>query len=210
MHCIRAKQLVFVAALSLWTATVSYGVASLLVYDTRPGLAATAPAFHSQGEGQESFVGGKPFMQVFLHPHCPCSLATVQQLETLLANGPEIECRVYVVIPPEAGPGWENTSLLQRVQSIPGVRVKFDFGGVEAKRFGVATSGQVLLYERDRSLTFSGGITVSRGHSGESLGARAILALLAGRSTVAAVAPVYGCPLLNAGSLCQGVSPCKE
>ena len=209
MQSIRDKHLVLVVALSLWAITVSYGVASLWAYDTKPGVAASAPRVYSKEKGPVA-MGDRMLMLVFLHPHCPCSNATLEQLEILLRSRKiELECRVYVVVPPEAVAGWEKGPLLERVHSIPGVLVKYDFGGIETQRFAASTSGQVLLYERNRSLVFSGGITASRGHPGESLGARAILALLENRSTPITVAPVYGCPLLNLGSLCGGVSPCK-
>jgi hypothetical protein len=84
-------------------------------------------------------------------------------------------------------------------RAIPGVPSVDDEGGVEAKRFGVATSGHVLLFDRAGRLLFSGGITPARGHEGDSLGRDALIERLAGTRTISgpATSPVFGCPLAN-------------
>jgi hypothetical protein len=75
-----------------------------------------------------------------------------------------------------------------------------DHDGVEARRFGAATSGQVILYDARGTLLFSGGITPARGHSGDSTGRDAILALLIDGSSEASETPVFGCSLFDPGS----------
>jgi len=210
MQGIRTTHILSVFALSVWVALVSYGVASLLIYDSKPGQVASAPS-----SIPDDLVGtGSPdrqWMLVFLHPHCPCSRATLDQLEAILvSNKQEFECRVLIVVPPEAKPGWENGPLLERVASISGISIERDFGGTTAIRFAAATSGQVLFYGSDRSLAFSGGITASRGHSGECVGARAILHLLENKLSPTTMAPVYGCPLFNLETSCEGASQCRQ
>lgn len=210
MQGVRTTHILSVVALSVWAAMVSYGVASLLIYDSKPGQAASAP-LSIPDDLEEKEGRDKPLMLVFLHPHCPCSRATLDQLEAILvSNKQEFECRVLIVVPSEADPGWENGPLLERVASISGISVERDFGGAAAKRFAAATSGQVLFYGSNRSLGFSGGITASRGHSGESLGARALLHLLENRLAPSTIAPVYGCPLFNLETSCGGASSCKQ
>ena len=216
MQCIRTTHMLSIVALSVWAAMVSYGVASLLIYDSKPGQAASAPSsFPDDFEEKEG--RDRPLMVVFLHPHCPCSRATLDQLEAILvSNKQEFECRVLFVVPSEAeaDPGWENGPLLERVASISGISIERDFGGTAAKRFAAATSGQVLFYGSDRSLAFSGGITAARGHLGENVGARAILNLLENKRSPSTTAPVYGCPLFNLETInvetsCGGASPCR-
>ena len=51
-----------------------------------------------------------------------------------------------------------------------GWRCVLDPGGAEARRFGVATSGHVLLYDTRGDLIFSGGITPGRGEQGDNAG----------------------------------------
>jgi hypothetical protein len=78
---------------------------------------------------------------------------------------------------------------------MPGVRVFVDRDGAEAKRFGVATSGQVLFYDAQRRLRFTGGITAGRGHAGDNAGADAIVSLVDHGTTVEPETPVFGCAL---------------
>ena len=55
-----------------------------------------------------------------------------------------------------------------------------------------------LVYDVDGRLRFAGGITGSRGHEGDNLGLREVLAIIQGRSTSnTLVNSVYGCPLAD-------------
>ena len=154
---------------------------------------------------------GKPTILVFLHPHCPCSQATLDQLKNFLpTKKQEVEFRLIVVVPPEAESGWENGPLMRNINRFPGQSFEIDRGGKEANRFAAATSGQVMYYRVDRTLAFSGGITPSRGHTGESQGLQAILNLLGHENTPYMQTPVFGCPLFNKSSFCEGKSLCKS
>ena len=77
------------------------------------------------------------------------------------------------------------------------VAVRVDPEGVEARRFGSQTSGQIMLYDADGQLLFSGGITAARGHSGDNAGRNAILSLLTSGSSEQRGTPVFGCPLFS-------------
>ena len=79
--------------------------------------------------------------------------------------------------------------------AIPNVTVVRDDDGLEARRFGAATSGQSLLYDVNGRLLFSGGITGSRGHSGDNAGRTAMLALLQHAPPGRDSAFVFGCSL---------------
>ena len=96
---------------------------------------------------------------------------------------------------------WVHTDLWSSAAAIPGVSVLADDEGAEARRFGAATSGQALLYSADGQLLFAGGITESRGHSGDNAGRSAIESLVLGSQTIPttrpALTPVYGCPLFG-------------
>ena len=72
-----------------------------------------------------------------------------------------------------------------------------DVDGLEAARFGVQASGQTLLYGANGNLQFSGGITASRGHSGDNLGRSAIVALVTTGESTTNHTSVYGCSLHN-------------
>jgi hypothetical protein len=100
--------------------------------------------------------------------------------------------------------GWEKTDLWQSAASIPGVNIFVDDGGTEARRFNAVTSGQIVLYDAGGRLLFSGGITGSRGHSGDNAGRSAIISLLNTGEAEAAETFVFGCPLFNTHTECQG------
>jgi hypothetical protein len=102
---------------------------------------------------------------------------------------------------------WEQSHLWHEASRIPGVAVVSDAGGVEAARFGAATSGQTLLYDLKGDLLFSGGITSARAHEGDNDGLSAIQSLVVSAGADRSSTPVFGCPLQDRGSKCQaGVS----
>ncbi len=131
---------------------------------------------------------------LFAHPRCACTHATVTELAHLMAREHErVEARVAVVRPAEVPADWDDTELVARAAAIPGASVSRDEGGVEAARFGVKASGHVVVYDRGGRRLFSGGITSSRGHEGESFGSLRIHSLLTTGTADRADAPVFGC-----------------
>jgi hypothetical protein len=106
-----------------------------------------------------------------------------------------VAAHVLVYRPREFAQGWEHTEVWAAAERIPGVRVQLDVDGAEASRFGAATSGQVLFYDRSGRLRFSGGITNTRGHPGESPGGRRIAQLVDGQDAEGTPTPVFGCAL---------------
>jgi len=111
--------------------------------------------------------------------------------------GDRLTADVLFVTPPGASGGWEATDLWRGAAAIPGVTVVDDLDGVEARRFGALTSGQVLLYDAGGQLRFSGGITPARGHAGDNAGRSAIVALVESASSAPVETPVFGCSLLD-------------
>jgi hypothetical protein len=107
----------------------------------------------------------------------------------------KVTAHVLFIRPQGTGSDWEQSDLWSLARAIPGVEAIADPDGVEAARFGGATSGEVLLYTPDGHLTFAGGITSARGHEGDSPGAERIFDLVTTGHAELAVAPVFGCPL---------------
>jgi len=132
------------------------------------------------------------------HPRCTCTRASLAELAELLARAKE-RPRTYVVFVKPGGTGvdWEHTDLWRTAAALPGVTVLRDDAGVEARRFGAATSGQVLLYAPDGRLLFSGGATGARAHPGDNLGRASIVALLNHDAALERTTPVFGCPLFG-------------
>ncbi len=135
---------------------------------------------------------------MFLHPHCPCSRASLEELSRLLARSGDLAETCVVFVRPGRSPsGWEQTDLWSAVVAMPKVRVSVDVDGVEARHFGVATSGSTLLYDSSGNLLFRGGITGARGHAGDNAG---MIAVLAGIQTGHAdpdQTSVFGCSLFD-------------
>jgi len=107
--------------------------------------------------------------------------------------------KVYVLVfkPRDFPSGWERTDTWDSAARIPGVVVRTDEDGEEAARFGALTSGQVVLYDPEGRLQFSGGLTSARGHLGEGPGVERIVALASGRTADAATSRVFGCSLVS-------------
>ena len=81
--------------------------------------------------------------------------------------------------------------------------------GTLPRKLGAETSGHVVLYDEAGNLRFSGGITRSRGHVGESDGARALSALLNGSPATSGNFPVFGCRLFTPEAGAQRTNTCQ-
>ena len=78
-----------------------------------------------------------------------------------------------------------------------------DGDGQEARLFHAVTSGQTVLYDSQGRLLFSGGITASRGHSGDNAGRSAIVSLVNAEVPDRTETLVFGCPLFSPKSECR-------
>jgi hypothetical protein len=108
-----------------------------------------------------------------------------------------VDTRVLFFNPSGFSANWERTDLWLSAEAIPGVSVAGDEEGSEAIKFHATTSGYSLLYGQNGRLLFSGGITGSRGHSGDNAGRSAIEPLVTGGVADRKQAFVFGCPLLG-------------
>lgn len=188
-------KLLWIAALAAWVLAVGAGLATLWSYQNAPGPVAEAPGVWPESSRIPRPVD-RPVLMVALHPQCPCSRATVSELARLLAHtSARPEVHLLFVAPPDIADAWVRSSLWSAASALPGAHVARD-DGTEARRFGARVSGQVLVYDREGRLRFSGGMTASRGHEGDNAGRSAIDALLAGRPHPASTF-VFGCLLFD-------------
>ena len=167
----------------------------MMRYENAPGSAAKAPkAWPSDSQIARAL--DQPTLVILAHPHCPCTRASIGELAKLIADCSG-KARTYVIFPKprDTGLDWEKSDLWQSAAAIPGVVVLRDEEGVETRRFGVSTSGQALLYDAAGNLRFAGGITISRGHSGDNPGRDALTALLSSGEAHRTEAAVFGCAL---------------
>ncbi len=108
---------------------------------------------------------------MFAHPQCPCTRASLAELERIISKSQgTVTPWIVFYKPSHTDDGWERTDLWRTAAAIPGAHVISDPDGAEARHFHVATSGQTLLYDAEGRLLFSGGITAARGHEGDNLG----------------------------------------
>jgi len=207
------RQFVLFALFAGWAVAIVLGGLRFLRFESAAGAPANAPSNWPAGTSIAR-KAGQPTLVILAHPKCPCTRATVGELAKLMTDCQgKVSATVLVVRPPGMPADWEKTDLWFSAAAIPGVWVVVDDEGREAQRFGAATSGQALLYSPDGTLLFSGGITESRGHSGDNAGRSAITSLeLQGTTTLphAAHTPVYGCPLFKDG-VCsmETTQPCQ-
>ncbi|NOK20675.1 RedB protein [Corallococcus carmarthensis] len=183
-----------VLAGALWLGGIGTGVAALARYSMTPGVAPLTAATWPEGT-RLTRQAGRPVLVMLAHPKCTCTRASLAELAELMEHGGGRAKAFVLFLRPEGlEDGWEQGDLWRTAASIPGVTVLSDPDGLEAKRFGATTSGHVVLYDADGRLRFSGGITVARGHVGDSPGREALERVLR-EDGEGGGTPVYGCAL---------------
>jgi hypothetical protein len=197
-----------VVASALWLGVVLGGTIGMTRYANTPGGSGGAPMRWPE-ESQIPVDANLPTLIMFAHPRCPCTRASMGELEVLLAQFPgKLSAHVVFLKSADTVADWEKADLWRTASSIPGVVVHTDEAGIEARRFRAETSGQTLLYDRSGTLQFQGGITLSRGHAGDNAGRSALQELLRGEHPGEVRTPVFGCSLFEA--ICQkGGDVCK-
>ena len=183
------------AVVMLWLLLVAGGMVSLEAYKSAAGAQVPAPADWPAASRLPRVAGLKTLVMMS-HPKCPCTRASLAELETLLSQYRE-RLTVYVLFvqPKDVSHEWTKTDLWQAASRINGVHALVDDNSTEADRFKGLTSGQVVLYDAEGRLEFTGGITGARGHVGDNLGLKRLLAILRGEETDRSDSPVFGCPL---------------
>jgi hypothetical protein len=168
----------------------------LLRFDGTPAQQHYAPSLWPESAGI-AFPAGKPALLVFLHPMCPCSRATLDELNGVLSRVPKTALpEIHLLfVRSIRNPDWNGGDLWERASGIPNAIRQWDEGGRIAVRFAARTSGATLLYGVKKDLLFQGGITGSRGHEGDNLGAERLLAALETGRRAANLTQLFGCAL---------------
>jgi hypothetical protein len=196
-HPLSSMRILGIVVVAVWLAAVAAGLALVAAYDNRPGEGADASSSWPEAS-RLTRTTGLPTLVMVVHPRCDCSRASVAELAELMARA-TVRPRAYVaILKPNGLPAdWDVTGIRKAAARIAGVTVIRDDDGREARAFGAATSGQTYLYDADGHLLFSGGITASRGHTGESVGRTAILAMLDQQPGSIPTSSVFGCSLTS-------------
>lgn len=187
-----------------WLALASVALYAMADYGTEAGRMEQAPTtWPAHLAGEIDVMPDKPTMVLFAHPLCPCTHATLVELESVtnrLHGLVNLQVLFYepddVSEMPEV---WEASELKRMAARLPGTQMHRDVEGRIASAFGAYTSGQVLLYDSAGSLRFAGGITPSRGHTGTNPGRAAIITNILNDASTdpldPVVNPVFGCGL---------------
>lgn len=181
-------------AVASWVALLGLGFGLLVFHDSRQApLKGPPPSWPSA----TSVARGPRFTLVMLaHPYCACMRATLDELNVLMNRaGDKVQATVMFLRPEERPAEWSRTALWTLATQIPNVTVKEDLGGREHRLFHAGTSGEIALYDQQGQLVFNGGITASRGHSGDNLGLQRVLSLLERGTADSSGHAVFGCSL---------------
>jgi hypothetical protein len=192
-----ARKVFLPIVIIVWLCAIGVGVRFVLIYENSPGTVGATPKTWP-GDSRVQRSPDLPTLLMMVHPHCPSSRASVIELSLLLAQVQgRVNANVLFVRPLGVPENWEKSELWASVAKMAGVKLSVDHDGIEASRFGSNTSGHVMLYDTKGQLLFSGGITPLRGHSGDSDGRTAMVALLIQGRAAKDQTPVFGCPLIG-------------
>jgi hypothetical protein len=177
----------------VWLLGCLVGIVAMALHMTVPGLPIRASIALAPEPGAKGKV-----LWMFVHPQCQCTRASLDELESVLAqrrNGVTITIAYYC--PANRPDSWAMGGLWSQAKEILGANRLIDRDGKLCRRFGARTSGQTLLFDRPTgSLLFAGGLTQARAMTGDSDGASAVRSWLSGHPS-STTAPVYGCALLG-------------
>lgn len=186
-----------IAAVAFWAFVIGTGWTMLSKYENTPGKVQASPQ-RWPSESRITQTPGKPTLIMFAHPRCPCSRASMGELELIVAHcRQKAEVKVLFVRPEGVTEDWTKTDLWQSARAIPGVEAIIDEEGEQARFFQARVSGQTMLYDAKGELVFSGGITSSRGHSGDNTGRTAVETFLNTGTILARQTPFFGCWLFS-------------
>src|SRR5689334_13730484 len=106
-----------------WVAAVLCGLFLLWHYANTPAGATESLAKWPENS-QISLDPNLPTLVLFVHPHCPCTRATIAELARIAAKakGRFTGC-VVLYKPSDSGEAWEQTDIVRSAEEIPGMRV---------------------------------------------------------------------------------------
>ena len=205
---LRNKRLAIALTIGLacWLIAVAWCFASLAQYSHTAGNKGIPPSL-TRDSGIQKLLDGHSDAADFhlvmaIHPKCPCTRASIGELEKLIAKCRQgFACTVFVYCPQDAESSWHQTGTVAYVGKLPGVHLVTDVDGLFARELDLKTSGAVVLYNSNGDALFSGGITPSRGHQGDNHGSNAIYSLVREGSKKLYQSKVYGCSLERADGL---------
>ncbi len=191
--------------IALWLGAIGAGLGILADYSATPGLVGQVPTSWPDNSPINRDQNNHTII-VSVHPRCPCTRATLDELEGVLAQSQSTPLVLALIFEPSPNyphvsesdidvETFARTSITKRLKRIPGVQCIADPDSMIAQSFGALTSGHTLIYTPQGELAFSGGLTPTRAHTGPNTGSSALNDILKGQTPIRESAPVFGCPL---------------
>lgn len=164
---------------------------------------------------------------VFVHPYCPCTRATLWNLDGAVDSTNLTVSIVQLRTESLAAVHYPISSIASTADK-NGWNLILDNEGVETDNFGASTSGECMLFNSKGSLLFAGGVTASRGHTGNNQGLDTLKDLIerinskscdhnssqdivqSDGGTQWAQFPTFGCPLLTEPGCSSQLSTCQQ
>ncbi len=175
-----------------WCGTLSLAMWWMHSYSIRPGELQGAPTNFKLAKAPK----GKCFL--FVHPKCPCSVATLENWTAIHRAAPDVMYQLVIVLPTGTQPDFSNGAALEWSKQNRWAQLRLDRNGVFAHQMHAKTSGEVLYYDSQGDLEFMGGITRARSSPGDSTAARTLVDCIAHSAEKSiGINPVYGCSLLG-------------
>ena len=117
------------AAGAFWILSLIIGFLILAQEEFTPVKASSQVALFPRSSALQ-LVSDKPTLVLFVHPHCPCTRASLHELDSLLAQTQNRVSAIIVFTIPDGVPaGWEKGDLWNSALTMPGLRVIRDPGG---------------------------------------------------------------------------------
>lgn len=192
------KRILITIITFLWLALLVGGFGALLRYANEPGQeGADLKGWPAMASVSLAFPHWT--LILFAHPKCPCTQATVENLNRILArtqNNLSVHIFFYK---PTGGSAeeWENTSLWEKARNMPNTTAHVDLDGHEARLFAAETSGKAVLFKPNGQVAFQGGITASRGHEGDNAGMQAVVDWVVTNQSQVTKTPAFGCHIFT-------------
>jgi hypothetical protein len=194
---VSSRSLVLALAAALWIVGIGAGIRQVYLFETTAGAVGSTPLTWPGASGIVRSPGHATVVML-MHPQCSCSSASLSELQEIMARA-RAPTEAWVLF--EQSAATPESATWRQAKRIPGVRVAVDPEGAEAARFGGMTSGHTVVYDPAGRLRFAGGITGARGHGGDSMARRQVLAALDDPPAEQVRHAVFGCPLADDAGL---------
>src|SRR5207248_3929925 len=125
---VRKSRILAPAVAGLWLLAVALGMVALWNYTQRPGTSGTPPHVWPKSSSIHATPGQFRLIAV-IHPHCPCSRATIGELAVIMAHSAgRVSASAIFVGSPDSDSDWIHTDLWRKAAAIPGVHSLKDNG----------------------------------------------------------------------------------